>query len=311
MPSSRLPPLPDFLQLSERVWRVMGLNPGRFTLQGTNTYLVGHGPRKILFDCGEGHPDYVPLLEASLHQISPEAYISDIVITHCHVDHFGGLKSIMNSSLNHGGQIKVHKYILPVEDMDEQDIVFQSHMHIDHLNDEDFLHVDDHTTIQTIYTPGHSKDHCSFYLVEENAILTGDCVLGHGTVVFDDLADYMSTLHKLNAFKPGRLYPGHGPVVENGSERILQYLQSRQQREDQIVQLMTQRSWTAVDLAERIYTDVPYALQAAVVRGVALHLLKLEKEGRARLSDGSTGYNSTNVFEMVHKEWSLFPQPRL
>ncbi|KAI8144052.1 GE11184 [Fennellomyces sp. T-0311] len=295
--------LPTFARLSERVWRVLGLNPGKFTLQGTNTYLLGAGAKKLLLDTGEGIPEYIPLLRESLQQISPDAYISDIIVSHSHPDHFGGLKGILGDSLLNKREIKVHKFPgaahrhTPLQYQFPEDIPYEP------LTDGQIFTADS-VTLRTVYTPGHTNDHCTFWLEEEKSLFTADCVLGHGTAVFEDLHEYLTGLRRLLEFNPTTLYPGHGPVIEDGVGKIKEYISHRELREKQLVDLLTSvegKQWSSMDITSVLYKEYPQSLHLPAARGIMLILQKLEKEGRARMADGST--DGRDLMELIDTEW--------
>lgn len=146
-------------------------------------------------------------------------------------------------------------------------------------------------TLTAVYTPGHTPDHMCFMLKEESAIFTGDNVLGHGTSVFADLKQYMDSLQRMLNLKPGRAYPAHGQLIEEGQTKLQEYIKHRQRREAQIVQNLQKLrdekagpdgAVTSMELVKRIYTDVDPALHLAAEAGVIQVLEKLEKEGIVR-----------------------------
>jgi ribonuclease/clavin/mitogillin len=59
-----------------------------------------------------------------------------------------------------------------------------------------------------------------FNLQEENAIFSGDCILGEGSTVFEDLHDYMLSLKKILDINPKVIYPGHGPAIMVSNYRV-------------------------------------------------------------------------------------------
>ncbi|ODV88833.1 hypothetical protein CANCADRAFT_45320 [Tortispora caseinolytica NRRL Y-17796] len=288
--------------LSPLVTRILGCNPGKFTLDGTNTYLVGRGRRKLLIDTGDGVPEYHSALLDYLHQNNVE--LSAILLTHWHPDHIGGVAQILDDLKP--ANIPIYK--APSTESTGPNALAPTLPNSTPLSplatwvcqpiqDGQIFGQEEGVKLQGFYTPGHADDHFVFYLHDEDALFSGDNILGRGTAVFTDLKVYLSSLDRtvdLFGSKLKLIYPGHGPTTgsqgENQEcsalEKINQYISHRLQREDEILTLMKERSIegmgsTSKEIVEVIYKHYPSNIWYAAEMGINLHLKKLADDGKA------------------------------
>jgi ribonuclease/clavin/mitogillin len=257
---------------SDRVVTILGQNPSVFTGPGTNTYLVGTSSRPLLLDTGSGVDAWLPLLEQALDEHRESHELQEIVITHAHPDHIGGVKQVRHEF----GDLLTSKR--PWEGMDGP---IEGAVR---AIDGGAVIETEGATLKAIFTPGHACDHLCYWLEEERAIFTGDVVLGAGTTVIPehggDLLDYMRSLDCLLALEPEVLYPAHGPVIRNASEKIRQYIAHRELREQQILDVLATGVSLVPEMVKIIYADVPEFLWPAAGSSVRSHLAKLIRESR-------------------------------
>ena len=162
-------------------------------------------------------------------------------------------------------------------------------------------------TLEVIHTPGHTEDSLCLFFPADKGLFTADTILGQSSTVFEDLGQYMSSLHKLVAFngaaedsepKYDTLYPGHGPIVPH--DHVAMYLRHRVDRENQVLQAIggpppSGDSWSTWSLVQSIYASYPQELWEPAAASVDQHLKKLEAEGRVAKLGG----------EERHTRWKL------
>jgi glyoxylase-like metal-dependent hydrolase (beta-lactamase superfamily II) len=241
-----------------RIVRILAPNPGPFTLEGTNTWVIGARP-SVVIDPG---PDDAGHILAVLDEAEP---VGAVLLTHRHPDHAPGAARLSEAS---GAPV----YAFQPQDGERR------------LVDDGIVEAG-RLRLRIVHTPGHTADHVCFLLEDEGRLFTGDTVLGRGTSVIDppegDMAAYLRSLERLRLLDPATIYPGHGPVIFTPKGRLEFYLRHRQEREGQVLQALENGPRTAPELVPAIYAgEVSEDLYPAAARSALAHLLKLERDGR-------------------------------
>lgn len=241
-----------------RITRVRAPNPGVYTLDGTNTWVVGEHPAAII--------DPGPVDQGHLERIAREAAddIAVILLTHAHEDHAPAASVLAEMT---GAPVLANS-----PRMGERAVVDGQEIQVGGA------------TLVAMHTPGHSPDSMVFLARQVSALFTGDSVLGTGTSLIDppegDLVLYLRSLRRMQELRVRSIYPGHGPVVFNAQGKLDEYIAHRIEREQQVLAALEDGMSTIDDMVFDIYEEYPDEVKPLAARSVLAHLLKLENEGR-------------------------------
>jgi glyoxylase-like metal-dependent hydrolase (beta-lactamase superfamily II) len=249
----------DDLLAPHDVARVRAENPGPFTLDGTNTWVVGRDPAWVV--------DPGPALDEHVAAVAREAArrggLGGVALTHSHRDHTEALDALLGAA----GPAPVGAMEMPPGHAGAFEPL------ADGARLGPFL---------AVATPGHSPDHLAF--VAGAACFAGDAVLGTGSVFVAPapgaLAGYLEALRRLRAMPLEVLCPGHGPVVADPAAKLDEYLAHRLDRERRLVDALARGLRREAELLDEVWDDAPPALRPAAATTLRAHLGKLEEEGR-------------------------------
>ena len=225
-------------------------NPGPLTGSGNNTWLID-GEQPTLVDAGVGAESHIAAIAGALDGRP----LTRVLVTHGHTDHVSGLPALRGK----WPAIEVGQW--------------------PELADGAAVRAGD-VTLKIIHTPGHAPDHLCFWDESRRELYAGDMVVKGTTVMIPagrggNLRDYLASLERLAALEPSRIFPGHGPVIEDPVALIREYIEHRRMRDAQ-VQACLDAGIVDVDaIVSRIYPDLAVQLRPAARLTVEAHLEKL------------------------------------
>lgn len=269
-------------QVSPLIQRVIADNPGPFTFTGTGTYIVGRdrpGAAVAVIDPG---PDDDAHLHALLRAIDGRV-VSHILVTHTHRDHAPLSRALSDAT---GGA--------PILAAQPPAQAQHASAGLDEDDDADFRPdvilsggewiEGDGWTLEAVPTPGHASNHMAFVLRQENALFSGDHVMGWSTTVVappdGDMTAYMHSLEAVLARGFSTIWPTHGPAITQVTPFLKAYRDHRLEREAQVMARLAAGDRLISEMTPVLYAAVDQRLWPAASLSVLAHLIKLQQEAR-------------------------------
>lgn len=270
-------------QLSPLIQRVIANNPGPFTYTGTGVYIIGNKNVAVI-DPGPAMPEHRHALDKALEG----RRVTHVLMTHHHIDH-----SPLAIPLARDHGCEVYGYGLQIRPPEGGEVRLEAGDDLSFKPDVEIRCGDvikgDGWTIEAIHTPGHTSNHMCFALGEENTLFSGDHIMGWSTSVVSPpdghMGDYLDSLERIKARKFDRIWPTHGPCIDQVDEFVGAYIDHRLARETQIMGALNEGLTNIMDIVEKLYVDIDKRLYPAAAHSVLSHLIHMRETGRVSAND--------------------------
>jgi glyoxylase-like metal-dependent hydrolase (beta-lactamase superfamily II) len=247
----------------------------------TNCYLIYNSGELLIVDPGSPYDDEQVALATCIDELIAEGRsVREIVLTHMHPDHVGGVNALRQHLR---GQTRVAAHRLTAEPIAES-------IRVDRFIEDDeaiSLNGSPQLSLRALHTPGHARGHLCFYEERTGTLVSGDNVVGLGSVLIDppegNMRAYLQSLGRMHTLPNlSVIFGGHGPAIANPYAKIDEYIAHRLDREQEILQAVRDGAGTTKDIVAIVYTNVSPKAHAMAERAVLAHLEKLIEDGLVR-----------------------------